>query len=77
MSENNTNETVLLSASPCIGICSTTFGDDICLGCHRTYKEVVEWNRMTDEQKHAINQRLIKQSEQALKRDVGVPLPQD
>lgn len=51
-----------LTDSPCVGICSTTnVGDDICLGCHRTAMEVIEWNTYTDEQRIAINLRLIKE----------------
>lgn len=48
----------LFTQSPCIGICSTTFGDDICFGCKRTYQEVIEWNAMSDEAKDKINRRL-------------------
>jgi uncharacterized protein len=44
--------------SPCIGVCSTTYGDDVCLGCKRTFDEVHQWNQMTKEQKIAINHRL-------------------
>ena len=45
--------------SPCIGICSaTSFGDAICIGCGRTFEEVIAWNTYTDEQKSAINRRL-------------------
>lgn len=52
------NNTALLTASPCIGICSTTFGDDICYGCKRTYLEVVAWNALSDREKDSINRRL-------------------
>lgn len=51
----------LITASPCVGICSTTYGDNICLGCHRTYMEVIKWNDMTDEEKHKINLRLMEE----------------
>lgn len=48
-----------ITDSPCVGICSTTnLGDEICMGCGRTAKEVIEWNTLTDEQKIAINKRL-------------------
>ena len=49
----------LHTASPCIGVCSTTFGDDVCFGCKRTYDEVIRWNVMSDEEKHTINARLM------------------
>lgn len=49
----------LLTESPCVGVCSTTFGDDICFGCQRTYLEVIQWNGLSDEEKDKINQRLL------------------
>lgn len=49
----------LLTTSPCIGICSTTFGDEICYGCRRTYLEVINWNTFSDEEKDRINRRLL------------------
>ncbi len=49
--------------SPCIGICSTVYGDDICRGCKRHYLEVIDWNRYDAAQKQAINARLQQQIE--------------
>lgn len=46
------------TASPCIGVCSTVIGDDICRGCGRTFEEVVNWHRYSDDQKRAVNRRL-------------------
>jgi predicted Fe-S protein YdhL (DUF1289 family) len=37
--------------TPCIGICSTVYGDDVCRGCMRFAKEVIEWNTYSPEQK--------------------------
>lgn len=52
-----------LTDTPCIGICSATaLGDAICVGCGRTFEEVIEWNTYTDEQKTLINQRLLARS---------------
>jgi predicted Fe-S protein YdhL (DUF1289 family) len=51
-----------LTDSPCIGICSATaLGDDICLGCGRTFDEVRLWNTFSDDQKRNINLRLQQQ----------------
>ena len=48
-----------LTDSPCVGICSATaLGDEICIGCGRTFDEVRLWNTLSDEQKIIINQRL-------------------
>jgi predicted Fe-S protein YdhL (DUF1289 family) len=52
----------LLTQSPCVGVCSTTFGDDICFGCKRSYDEVIRWNIMSDEEKHSINARLLEET---------------
>lgn len=49
-----------LTDSPCIGICSTSLGDEICIGCYRTFDEVCRWNTMTDAEKTAVNLRLRK-----------------
>ncbi len=32
--------------SPCIGICSTAIGDELCLGCFRTFAEISHWLEM-------------------------------
>ena len=48
-----------LMDSPCVGICSATaLGDDVCIGCGRSFDEVRLWNTYTDEEKMAINARL-------------------
>lgn len=44
--------------SPCIGQCSTTYGDDICRGCGRTFVEVVNWIAYGEEEKAAVWARL-------------------
>lgn len=44
--------------TPCVGICSTTFGDVVCRGCRRYLHEVIDWNRYSDAQKRLIWQRL-------------------
>ena len=44
--------------TPCIGKCSTVFGDSVCRGCQRFVHEVIDWNRYNDDQKHIIWQRL-------------------
>jgi uncharacterized protein len=47
--------------TPCVGICSTIYGDNICRGCFRSMQEVVDWNAYTPEQKLIILERLNKQ----------------
>jgi predicted Fe-S protein YdhL (DUF1289 family) len=48
--------------SPCVGRCSTTYGDDICKGCGRTFLEVINWIVLSDEEKAAIRARLQQQA---------------
>ena len=44
--------------TPCIGICSATaLGDEICVGCGRTFDEVIKWNQMPNEEKAEVKQR--------------------
>ena len=51
-----------LTDSPCIGICSATvLGDAVCVGCKRTFDEVCRWNTMSNEEKMAVNCRLMEQ----------------
>lgn len=44
--------------SPCIGACSTVFGDNICRGCKRFFFEVNSWNSFSDKQQEAVYRRL-------------------
>lgn len=44
--------------TPCIGLCSTVFGDLICRGCKRFHYEVIQWNGYTESEKTAIWLRL-------------------
>ena len=37
--------------APCIAICSTSQGDDVCKGCGRTFDEVQHWPAMTPVEK--------------------------
>lgn len=52
--------------TPCVGICSTTFGDVVCRGCRRYLHEVIDWNRYSDAQKRLIWARLDALLEQVL-----------
>ena len=44
--------------TPCIGVCSTGIGDDVCRGCKRFCHEIIDWNGYSQEQKGIIDQRL-------------------
>src|SRR5436309_1104513 len=44
--------------APCIAICSTSQGDDICKGCGRGFDEVQQWTVMTPAEKRATWRRI-------------------
>ena len=44
--------------TPCIGVCSTIYGDDVCRGCKRFYNEIIDWNSFDDQRKLTILMRL-------------------
>jgi uncharacterized protein len=44
--------------TPCVGLCSTTYGDSVCRGCKRFAHEIVDWNRYDESQKIAVMIRL-------------------
>jgi uncharacterized protein len=44
--------------TPCIGMCSTVYGDDICRGCRRFSDEVVRWNGLSSSEKSSVLDRL-------------------
>ncbi|TRX73383.1 DUF1289 domain-containing protein [Pseudomonas mangiferae] len=44
--------------TPCVGLCSTVYGDLVCRGCKRFHHEVVNWNLYGDEEKRAVWRRL-------------------
>lgn len=46
------------SATPCIGICSTTFGDDVCKGCRRFSHEIISWPKYSDDERAIVNSRI-------------------
>jgi len=48
------------SATPCLGICSTTFGDEVCKGCKRFSHEVVSWTKYSLEEREIVNNRIEK-----------------
>lgn len=49
---------ILKIDTPCIGICSTVYGDKVCRGCKRRFNEVIDWNGYNTEQKQEVYQRL-------------------
>jgi len=47
-----------LRRTPCVGVCSTTYGDLVCRGCKRFSHEIVGWNAYSEDQRERIWSRL-------------------
>ena len=47
--------------APCIAICSTSQGDEVCKGCGRTFLEVRRWTEMTPGEKRATWRRITRE----------------
>jgi predicted Fe-S protein YdhL (DUF1289 family) len=62
----------LQRATPCVGICSTTYGDLVCRGCKRFSHEIVQWNGYNPEQRDVIWQRLFELRRQAVESAVRI-----
>jgi predicted Fe-S protein YdhL (DUF1289 family) len=48
--------------TPCIAICSTSQGDEMCKGCGRTFEEVQHWPGMTPVEKRETWHRITLES---------------
>jgi predicted Fe-S protein YdhL (DUF1289 family) len=49
--------------TPCIAVCSTSQGDDICKGCGRSFDEVQRWPGMTPAEKRGTWRRITLQGD--------------
>ena len=47
-----------LRRTPCVGVCSTTYGDLVCRGCKRYAHEIVGWNGYSEDQRDRVWDRL-------------------
>ena len=48
--------------TPCIAICSTSQGDDLCKGCGRTFDEVQHWPGMSPLEKRSTWRRITQEA---------------
>lgn len=44
--------------TPCIAICSTSQGDEVCKGCGRSFHEVQHWTGMSPAEKRSVWRRI-------------------
>lgn len=61
-----------LRRTPCVGICSTTYGDLVCRGCKRFAHEIVQWNAFDEEQRSLVRGRLESLRDGAVDRHVRI-----
>ena len=62
----------LTKRTPCVGICSTTYGDLVCRGCKRFAHEIVEWNAYDEDQKTLIRDRLQRLQDEVVSQSLDV-----
>ena len=61
-----------LRRTPCVGICSTTYGDLVCRGCKRFAHEIVAWNGFDNRQRDIIRARLLRLLGESVRAHVRV-----
>lgn len=61
--------------TPCVGVCSTVYGDDVCRGCKRTSDEVIDWNLLTADQKCVVYTRLGAQADEIVSQFLTITDP--
>lgn len=61
--------------TPCVGVCSTVYGDLVCRGCKRLYQEIIEWNGYKNSEKQGILQRLSNNMSRIVKTFLEVTNP--
>ena len=62
--------------TPCVGICSTTYGDDVCRGCKRFSFEVINWNAFKPEERESVWKRLEKLKTQIMSSRLQILEPE-
>jgi len=60
------NQRRIPTLTPCVGRCSTVFGDAVCRGCRRYNHEVIQWNTYNLAQREAVWLRLDAQLDQII-----------
>ena len=58
--------------TPCVGICSTVFGDEVCRGCKRYQHEIIDWNSYDQSEKSYVLNRLESLKVQIMESKVTV-----
>jgi len=59
-------EVLYTDKTPCVGLCSTVYGDQVCRGCKRFSHEIIMWNGYGSSEKAAVWSRLEQLLEQVV-----------
>ena len=62
--------------SPCVGICSTVYGDEVCKGCKRHFDEIITWNQWGDDKKQQVYTRLETLMQEAMAPLLSIVQPE-
>lgn len=65
-----------IKSSPCIGFCSTTYGDLVCRGCYRNLHQVLHWTRLSLEDKQDFYDKIAKLAEEELHSLIKITEPE-
>ncbi len=62
--------------TPCVGVCSTVYGDRVCRGCKRFAHEIIRWNGYSEAERAAILMRLEQLTERIVAHRFRVADPE-
>ncbi len=48
--------------SPCVNVCALD-ENDLCIGCHRTSDEIMEWPRLTNDERREVLKKVASREE--------------
>lgn len=58
--------------TPCIGVCSTGIGGEVCRGCKRYIHEIAGWNGYSEDEKGIVVDRLSALLNQVMKARINI-----
>lgn len=51
--------------SPCVSVCALD-ENDVCIGCHRTGDEILQWSRLTEQEKRVVLDKVAEREQASL-----------
>lgn len=52
-------------SSPCVSICALD-ENDVCVGCQRTGDEIMQWPRLSDEERRAVLEKVAVREQKSM-----------